>query len=412
MTDLTHLSSRNTLYKKVKITVANGAEFEALELSKEEKIKASNVLYLHLNRETKQCYIGITEQEAGKRWFSGIAYTNNRRFGNAIRKYGWDKFDSYILAFAEDRDALNRAEIEVIVQAGGHKSKYTYNLSPGGDMVAENDKPIIGVFLETGKTRNFKSGSAAARLLGMKNTDMPMAVARGERSSVQGWWFRLEEDVHKEPPKAWGDKLRVQAVRAVQSKNIIAIHYETKEERRYATLEDAATDLGVTKGLISMVARGDSFSANGWWLKYEGSKRTMPKSYGSALRREKRDETVYAFNLESGERREFRNCTVADTDLNIYKGAAASVTSKERTSAAGWWFSLDRNENPPTKFKGALVAEARSKPIIAIELATGKETRFASAKEAEESLKVHRSTISNIIKGKAKPSKGFTFRFA
>ena len=88
MTDLTHLSGRNTLYKKVKITVANGAEFEALALSKEEKNKASNVLYLHLNRETRQCYIGITEQEAGKRWFSGIAYTNNRRFGNAIRKYG------------------------------------------------------------------------------------------------------------------------------------------------------------------------------------------------------------------------------------------------------------------------------------------------------------------------------------
>jgi hypothetical protein len=412
MTDFTHLSSRNTFYKKAKIIVANGAEFESLELSKEEKNKASNVLYLHVHRETKQCYIGITEQEAGKRWFSGIAYTNNRRFGNAIRKYGWDQFDSYILAFAEDREALNQAEIEAIVQAGGHKSKYTYNLSPGGDMVAENDKPIVGVFLETGETRNFKSGSAAARLLGMKNTDMPMAVARGERSSVQGWWFRLEEDAHKEPPKVWGDELRVQAVRAVQSKNIIAIHYETKEERQYATLEDAATNLGVTKGLISMVARGDSSSANGWWLKYEGSKRTMPKSYGSALRREKRDETVYAFNLESGERREFRNCTVADTELNIYKGAAASVASKERTSAAGWWFSLDKNESPPTKFKGALVAEARSKPIIAIELATGKETRFASAKEAEESLKVHRSTISNIIKGKAKPSKGFTFKFA
>ena len=412
MTDFTHLSSRNTLYKKVKFTVANGAEFEALALTKEEKNTASNVLYLHLNRETKQCYIGITEQEAGKRWFSGIAYTNNRRFGNAIRKYGWDKFDSYILAFAEDRDALNQAEVEAITRAGGHKSKFTYNLSPGGDMVAENDKPIVGVLLETGETRSFKSGSAAARLLGMKNTDMPMAVARGERSSVQGWWFRLEEDIHKEPPKVWGDELRVQAVRAVQSKNIIAIHYETKEERQYATLEDAATDLGVTKGLISMVARGDSSSANGWWLKYEGSKRTMPKSYGSALRREKRDETVYAFNLESGERREFRNCTVADTNLNIYKGAAASVASKERASAAGWWFSLDKNENPPTKFKGALVAEARSKPIIAIELATGKETRFSSAKEAEQSLKVHRSTISNIIKGKAKPSKGYTFKFA
>ena len=279
-------------------------------------------------------------------------------------------------------------------------------------MVAENDIPIVGVNLDTGESKRFKSGSDAARKIGLKSTDMPMAVARGERTSVANWWFRYEADEDKQPPTIWGNKLRILEVQKKQSKNLIATSFETKEQRHYKTLEEAAKDLGVTKGLISGVARGTSTSANGWWIQFEGDIRQMPKAFGSVLRREKRDEKVYAINLTSGEKREFRNCTVADVEIGLYKGAAASVASGQRVSAAGWWFSLKKSERPPNKFKGALVAEARSKPIFAIELATGQETRFDSAKQAEETLGIHRSSISNIIKGKSKPSKGYGFRFA
>jgi hypothetical protein len=407
-----HLSKKNKNYPTQLVEVANGIQFKALSLLKEEIRNATNVLYIHVNRQNKQCYVGITEQEAWKRWFSGMAYRNNRRFGAAIKKYEWEQFDSYILAFGDSRESLNRAEKDAIAAAGGHKSKHTYNLSPGGDMVAENDIPIVGVNLETGKSQKFKSGSDAARKIGLKSTDMPMAVARGKRTSVANWWFRYEADKDKQPPTIWGNKLRILEVQKKQSKNLIAISFKTKEQRYYKTLEEAAKDLGVTKGLISGVARGSSTSANGWWIQFEADKREMPKTFGSVLRREKRDEKVYAINLSSGEKREFRNCTVADMELDLYKGAAASVASGQRTSAAGWWFSLEKSGQPPSKFKGALVAEARSKPIYAIELATGKETRFDSAKKAEEALGIHRSSISNIIKGKAKSSKGYGFRLA
>jgi hypothetical protein len=138
--DFSNLSELSNRHPKKKITVSNGAEFIILNISEAEKLKASNVLYLHLNRLNKKCYIGITIMQAGDRWSSGIAYRKNRRFGAAIKKYGWDAFDSFILAFADDRDALNKAEILAIAAAGGHKTKFTYNLSPGGDLVAENDK--------------------------------------------------------------------------------------------------------------------------------------------------------------------------------------------------------------------------------------------------------------------------------
>lgn len=410
--DFTYLSKRNARYPTQQVTVANGAVFVALNLSEEAKAKVSNIIYLHVHRESRKCYVGITAQVAGKRWFNGIAYRNNRRFGHALTKYGWDAFDSFVLAFGDDREGLNQAEIEAIAAAGGHKSKFTYNLSPGGDLIAENDKPIVGLFLATGEERWFKSGSDAARHLGMTNVDMPMAVARGDRISVGGWWFRFEGDDLATPPESWGEVLRVDAVRRKQGKKVIAISYATGEQRTFLTTAEAGTALGVEQSAVSMVARGEDLSAKGWWFKFEGDTTPMPSIHGQKAGRLKRDKTVYAVNLSTGERRKFRNCADADSELEIYKGAAASVASGERISAAGWWFSYDKSLLPPTEFKHALVAKARSKSVVATNLATGREQRFDSAKAAAEILGISRSSISFVISGKLNSAKGYKFRFA
>jgi len=410
--DFTHLSKRNSVFPRVSVTVANGTEFVALALTEAELHQAANVLYLHLHRESRKCYVGITVQEAAKRWFAGIAYKQNRRFGPAVTKHGWSAFDSYVLAFAEDREVLNVAEVAAIAAAGGHKSKFTYNLSPGGDMVAENDKPIVGVFLETGKQHRFKSGSDAARRLGMKNTDMPMAVARGALSSGNGWWFRFEDDLTAQPPAVWGDDLRLSVLRQMFGKPVVAVNLDTAEERTFPTTAAAAEALGIHQSQVSGIARGNDLSAKGWWFKFDGDDRLPPAIYGSGATRLIRDKSVFAVDLKTRVRRHFRNCTVADNELGIYKGAAAAVAQGARTSAAGWWFTHDPDGAAPTEYKGALVAKARSKAVIATELATGLETTFSSAKEAATALSMSRATISFNISGKLKSAKGYSFRFA
>lgn len=410
--DFTHLSPRNEKYQKHLVTVANGATFVTLDLAEKEKIRAANIIYMHVHRQSKKCYVGITVQEAGKRWFTGVTYRLNRRFGMALKKHGWDSFDSYVLAFAESRCNLNDAEVQAIAAAGGHKSKYTYNLSPGGDIVAENDKPLVGVLLATGEERHFKSGSHAARQLGMKNTDMPMAVARCERTSVAGWWFRFEEDVAARIPETWGEDLRVDAVRRRQGKKVIAINYSTGEQLIFDTTMAAAQALGIGQSAVSVVARGKDYSAKGWWFKFEGDDRPMPSIHGQKAGRLKRDRTIYAVNLKTGGRQEFRNCTVADNELGIYKGAAAMVASGDRTSASDWWFTYDKEAMPPKEFKGALVAKARSKAVVATDLATGNEQHFVSAKTAAEVLGMSRSAICQVISGKRKAAKGYRFRLA
>lgn len=342
----------------------------------------------------------------------GAGYRNNRRFGHSINKYGWGAFDSFVLAFAKDRMALNAAEVEVISAAGGHKSKFTYNLSPGGDVVAENDKPIIGILRRTSEKRRFRPGADAARQLGMKNADMPMAVARGERASVGGWWFRFEDDTTAEPPGSWGETLRIDAVRRKQAKKIIAVNYSTGAERLFSTTAAAAEALGVEQSQVSNVARGAGRSAKGWWFKFEGDARKPPKIHGQKAGRLKRDKKIYAQHLETGVRRTFRNCTVADAKLEIYSGAAASVASGKRKSAADWWFSYDKTASPPKEFKGALVAKARSKPVVAINITTGLEQNYDSAKSAAKDLGMSRASISFVISGKMKAAKGYKFRLS
>jgi predicted XRE-type DNA-binding protein len=410
MHDFTYLSARNNVHPKKTVVVANQAEFIALDLSDAAVLEARDVLYIHINKNNRKCYVGITAMLAVDRWSGGHAYRFNRRFGNSIKKWGWDAFEHHILAFVDDRDGMNQAEIDAICAAGGHKSKFTYNLSPGGDAVAENDKPLVGIFLETGQEKIFKSGLEAARHIGLTSPDAAMSIARNERTSASGWWFRFIDDESATPPELWGEKLRTSRVRKAKERRLKAIKYDTGEERYYASVSKAAEAFGVHQSTISEVASGESRSANGWWFCFLDEKREMPNTFGAQTTREKRDRKVYAVNLESGERREFRNATVASDGLGLYDGAASGVLSGSRTSAAGWWFTYDLSEKPPTEYKGTLVAKYRSKAVIAEHIETGQVQYFDSAKLASEALKIQRSSISNIINGKRESAKGYTFR--
>ncbi len=111
--NFTELSRLNDSYKTIKITVANGQKFVALALSKDEILKSNNVLYIHVHRESKRCYIGQSLKECRKRWANGNGYklAHQPKFRSAINSYGWDSFDSHILFFSDDRSILDQAEI-------------------------------------------------------------------------------------------------------------------------------------------------------------------------------------------------------------------------------------------------------------------------------------------------------------
>lgn len=417
--DFTLYSELNDHQRKLEVEVANCARFTCLEMSAKEKLQACSVLYMHVNKVNRKCYIGITIMQARFRWGSGgVAYRNNRRFGAAIARYGWQSFETHILAFVDGRDALNEVEVMAISAAGGHKSRYTYNLSPGGDFIAETSKAIVGVHLETGVARSFKSGSEAARILGISNPDMPMAVARRtkNRSSVKAtdghWWFRFADDELSQPPKAWGESFRVARVTELLGRRVVAIHRKTLEQHLFSSTGEAAKVLGLTQPQVFQVVSGKIKSSRNWWFRYEDEDREMPSLYGAAATRAKLDRAVYAIHLKTKQVIRFRNCTDADAALKLYPGAASTTASGTRASAGEWWFSYDPHASPPSEFKGALVAKARSIPVVATRVDDGSEALYPSAKAASIALGMSRAAICKSISGELGNVKGFSFRKA
>lgn len=409
--DFTGIGRGNAVYRKITVKVANGTRFAALKVPLAHLRIKTHAIYMHVRRDTRQCYIGITVQRVSDRWTKGNNYRGQKRFGGAIRRHGWDAFDHHVLAFGDTRKVLERAEIRAIKLAGGHKSPFTFNLSPGGDLVAENDRPVIGVYLQTGTRRSFRSAAEAARSLGFRNVDAAAAVARGERTSKEGWWFRFADDTDRRPPERWGEDLRVEGIRKRFGKRVVAIELTTTRRKVFETFSAAAAALKINPSLISASVRKKVHSAGGWCFFYEGDDETLPLKFGSALTREKRDRKIFATCLRTGERQAFRNCTAADIGLQLYSGAAAAVAAGLRVSAAGWFFSYSATTPLPTEYRGQIVARLKRKAVIATDVGSMKERRFESAKDAAAVLGMSRAAISRAI-SQSKQAKGFRFRFA
>ena len=89
-------------------------------------------VYCHTNKLTGEKYIGASKN-IKKRWCAnGINYIKYGKFGEAIRKYGWDNFDHKIIksnlskAEAEDYEKMYIAELNTI--------KEGYNIQSGGNL--------------------------------------------------------------------------------------------------------------------------------------------------------------------------------------------------------------------------------------------------------------------------------------
>jgi hypothetical protein len=148
-----------------------------------------------------------------------------------------------------------------------------------------------------------------------------------------------------------------------------------------------------------------------WHFHPEGESSDVPMLYGTAAARAKRDVTVYAVNLKSGEKTKHRNATVAGKTFGISPGGVSAVILGKRKSERGYWFTYDADAEPPAAFGKASVRFHKEQPVIAVKLATGEKIAFASAKTASESLRISRSSISLILNPDhpKRAAKGYTF---
>jgi hypothetical protein len=168
----TGISDRNRNYPTHVIQVASGASFVVLDIKSDEVLALELLLYMHVNRENAKCYIGRTVIRAGARFAYGYGYRMQRAMAAAINCHGWASFDSYVLALGDDDASLSNLEVRAIKDVGGHQDKRNYNLSPGGEIVADNGRPVIAVHMPTMSTLRLSRWMNLVPCVGLWQTEV------------------------------------------------------------------------------------------------------------------------------------------------------------------------------------------------------------------------------------------------
>ena len=98
------------------------------------------LVYCIKNTVNNKEYIGLTTRTLEKRWKQHIYESNkqnswewNTPLGNAIKKYGKDSFQVFVLEECSSETELKQKEIQLIKERKSLASENGYNLSFGGD---------------------------------------------------------------------------------------------------------------------------------------------------------------------------------------------------------------------------------------------------------------------------------------
>lgn len=196
---------------------------------------------------SKKVYIGITSQNINKRWLYGYGYICNNHFSNAIKKYGWDKFEHEIICENLTKEQACTAEIELIAYYNANDPEFGYNLSSGGE-----------------------SGS------GVKCTDQKKEKIRNSRLGEKHWFYGKhlsEEHRRKIGEKIKGKsvseetKLKQKAIATkLRGKSVICVETDII----YPSTAEAARLTNINRTGIIHVLRGKRKTAGGYHWEYLG----------------------------------------------------------------------------------------------------------------------------------------------
>ena len=81
---------------------------------------------------SNKVYIGLTGKDVEERWKNGYGY-HSPFVSNAIKKYGWDNVQKYVLFDNLTVDQAKLKEIELIKWFNSTNRKFGYNISSGGE---------------------------------------------------------------------------------------------------------------------------------------------------------------------------------------------------------------------------------------------------------------------------------------
>lgn len=162
--------------------------------------KRTYIVYKHTSPKGKS-YIGITKQDAERRFQNGYGYITQKTFYRAINKYGWNSFTHEVLEEnltekeASERERYYIKKLNTFAPNG-------YNTAEGGTTgFGKKCKPIIQYY--RGKEVNFfESITEAMKCLGIASFTISSHI--GEEKEIGGYSFEVLEPIYPyNIPQEW-----------------------------------------------------------------------------------------------------------------------------------------------------------------------------------------------------------------
>ena len=231
---------------------------------------------MHINKINGKVYVGITHHaNPNRRWgYSGQKYTHCVKFLNAIKKYGWDNFDHYVIC-RTDREKAKAIEITLI--AHYKKLGISYNLSDGGDgaeSITEANRKAISERMQKNHPMKGKHHTPEARAkiseanrkrvyTEEQKEQLRKAGELGRKKIKDRGWKRSEESIKKQVEKISKPVLQLDL-----SGNILREFPSTR-------VADEYMNHGKRCNHIADVCNGKRQTANGYRWKYKEERRSI-----------------------------------------------------------------------------------------------------------------------------------------
>lgn len=119
---------------------------------------------------------------------------------------------------------------------------------------------------------------------------------------------------------------------------------------------------------------------------------------------------IVAICLKNGEKRFFVSQQEACRQLGINQATINDVIHGRGRSAGGYYFALQENFDDSFDYRNHTY-QRNGAPVKAINLDTGETHIFSKPRKAAFDLGMSEASVSNVLRGKTRSAKGWTFRY-
>ena len=228
-------------------------------------------------------YIGATRQNPKRRWRNGKGYMHNKRFCDAIRKYGWDNIEHEVISTGLDKEQAYAMEAGLIAKYDSTNQAKGYNMSIGGERsalgicrssetrrkISESKKgvnhPNYGKHLSSETRRKMSEANKGRRH--SEESRRKISEANKGHTVSSDTRQKISEALKGANNPNYGKHLSSETRRKMSEakcKKVVCV--ETGEA--YQSLSEASKAAGVSPSAISNALRGKSKMSGGYHWTY------------------------------------------------------------------------------------------------------------------------------------------------